>query len=69
MSITTDWITLGGIVAILMFLWNLHRDIRALSDRVSRMEGRMSGMEGQMTGLQGQINMLIGMSVREKEAT
>lgn len=69
MNITTEWITLAGIVAILMFLWNLHRDMRTLSDRVSRLEGRMSGMEGQMTGIQGQINMLIGMSVREKEAT
>ena len=39
MTINPDWITLAGIVTIIAFLWNLHRDLRGLSDRVSRLEG------------------------------
>jgi len=35
--LTTDWITIGVGVAILGFLWSLHRDMRNLSDRVSRL--------------------------------
>jgi len=35
--ITTDWITIGFGVAILGFLWSLHRDMRNLSDRASRL--------------------------------
>ncbi len=35
----SDWITIGVGVAILGFLWSLHRDMRNLSDRVSRLEG------------------------------
>ena len=57
MNITTDWITLGGIVAILIFLWNIYGDMRTLSDRVSRLEGRMSGVEvqvGMLASLFGQ---------------
>lgn len=33
----------GGVLAILGFLWSLHRDIRSLSDRVSRIEGFLQG--------------------------
>ena len=62
MNITTDWITLGGIVAILIFLWNIHYDMRTLSDRVSRLEVRMSGVEGQ-------IGMLASMFGQKKEMT
>jgi len=39
MNVDPDWITLAGIVGIIAFLWNLHRDMRSLSDRVSRLEG------------------------------
>ncbi|MCY4350783.1 MAG: hypothetical protein OXC25_13145 [Thiotrichales bacterium] len=39
MNINPDWITLAGIAAILGFLWSLHRDMRSLSDRVSRLAG------------------------------
>ena len=39
MTINPDWITLAGIVMIIAFLWNLHRDLRGISDRVSRLEG------------------------------
>lgn len=46
MNITTDWITLGGIVAILVFLWNLHRDVADLRERMARLEGLFEGFTG-----------------------
>lgn len=45
-SITSDWITLGGIVAILVFLWNLHRDMADLRERMARLEGLFEGFTG-----------------------
>ena len=39
----TDWITLAGIVAILAFLWNLHRDVADLRERMARLEGLFEG--------------------------
>ena len=39
MNVNPDWITLAGVVGIIAFLWSLHRDMRSLSDRVSRLEG------------------------------
>ena len=44
-----DYLSLAGIVAILAFLWNLHRDMRALSDRVSRLEGLIDGLRSAIT--------------------
>ena len=38
-----DWITLAGIVAILGFLWNLHRDVADLRERMARLEGLFEG--------------------------
>ncbi len=46
MSITPDMITLGGIVAILVFLWNLHRDMADLRERMARLEGLFEGFTG-----------------------
>ena len=42
--ISTDYLTLAGVAGILAFLWNLHRDMRNLSDRVSKLEGLMEGL-------------------------
>ena len=39
----TDWITLAGIVAILAFLWNLHRDVADLRECMARLEGLFEG--------------------------
>ena len=44
-----EYISLAGIIAILAFLWNLHRDMRALSDRVSRLEGSIDGLRSAIT--------------------
>ena len=38
---TTDWITVGVGAAILAFLWNLHRDMADLRERMARIEGGM----------------------------
>ena len=46
----TDWVTLGGIVAILAFLWTLNRDLRNeiadLRERMARLEGLFEGFIG-----------------------
>ena len=39
-----DFLFLAGIVAILVLLWNLHGETRALLDRVSRLEGSIKGL-------------------------
>ena len=44
-----DYLSFAGIVAILAFLWSLHRDMRALSDRVSRLEGLIDGLRSAIT--------------------
>ena len=44
-----DYLTLAGIVAILVFLWILHRDMLALSDRLSRLEGLIDGLRSAIT--------------------
>lgn len=44
-----DYLSLLGIVAILAFLWNLHRDMRTLSDRVSKLEGLIDGLRSAIT--------------------
>ena len=45
-----DWITLGGVVAILAFLWSLNRDLRNqmadLRERMARLEGLLEGFLG-----------------------
>ena len=38
-------------VAILAFLWNLHRDVGDLRERMTRLEGLVEGFTGR--GLQG----------------
>ena len=39
----SDWITIGVGVAILAFLWNLHRDVADLRERMARLEGLFEG--------------------------
>ena len=34
-----DYVTLAGIAGILLFLWNLHRDMAAVRERLVRLEG------------------------------
>ena len=46
---TIDFMTLAGVAGILAFLWSLHRDMRNLSDRVSKLEGLMEGLRDAIT--------------------
>ena len=48
--VPAEYITMGGVVAVLAFLWALHRDIRSLSDRVSRLEGLLEGLRDVVAG-------------------
>ena len=45
-----QYANLAGVVAVLAFLWNLHRDIVGLRDRMARLEGdlreRLARLEG-----------------------
>ena len=43
-----EWVTLTGVAGILIFLWTIHASMRAVSDRVSRLEGVVVGLEGQV---------------------
>ena len=45
-----EYVTIGIGIAILGFLWSLHRDMRMLSDRVSRVEGLLEGLRDAVTG-------------------
>lgn len=40
---TTDWLSLAGFIAVLAFLWTLHRDISDLRERMARLEGLFEG--------------------------
>ena len=39
MNEALDYATLGVGLAILAFLWNLHRDLATLRERIARLEG------------------------------
>lgn len=34
-----DYVTVAGIAGILLFLWNLHRDMATVRERLARLEG------------------------------
>ena len=40
--------TLAAAAVIVGFLWNLHRDVRALDARISKLAERIARMEGQV---------------------
>ena len=48
--VPTEYVLIGGVVAALAFLWTLHRDMRSLSDRVSRLEGLLEGLRDAVVG-------------------
>ena len=51
-----DWITLGGFVAVLAFLWTLHRDMANLRERMARLEGRFDEMSRYIATITGNRN-------------
>ena len=48
--LVSGWLNLGGIVAVLVYLWNLqrslHQDIADLRERMARLEGLFEGFTG-----------------------
>ncbi len=46
MSEALDYATLAGAVAILGFLWSLHRDMRAMDRRIGDLAERIAKLEG-----------------------
>ena len=53
-----EYVTIGIGIAILGFLWSLHRDMRVLSDRVSRVEGLLEGLRDAAVGQRKRIDDL-----------
>lgn len=53
-----EYVTTGIGIAILGFLWSLHRDMRMLSDRVSRVEGLLEGLRDAVVGQRKRIDDL-----------
>ena len=45
-----DGLTLAAAVAIIAFLWSLHRDVRNLAERVAKVEGLIEGLRDAITG-------------------
>ena len=43
---STDYLILAAALASLAFLWNLHRDMRGLAERVARLEGLRDAVTG-----------------------
>ncbi|MDE0175932.1 MAG: hypothetical protein OYH76_26150 [Defluviicoccus sp.] len=46
MNQALDYATLAGVIAILGFLWNLHRDMRAMDRRIGDLAERIAKLEG-----------------------
>ena len=46
----TDYLILAAAIAILAFLWNLHRDMRGIAERVAKLEGLLEGLRDAITG-------------------
>ena len=46
----TDGLTLAAAIAIVAFLWSLHRDVRSLAERVAKVEGLIEGLRDAITG-------------------
>lgn len=48
--LVSGWLNLGGIVAVLIYLWNLqrslHQGIADLRERMARLEGLFEGFTG-----------------------
>jgi hypothetical protein len=48
--VPSEYVIIAGVAAVLGFLWTLHRDMRSLSDRVSRLEGLLEGLRDAVAG-------------------
>ena len=46
----SDWLMISVGVAILVFLWGLHRDMAGLREGMARIEGIMEGVKDALAG-------------------
>ncbi|MDE0172024.1 MAG: hypothetical protein OYH76_03335 [Defluviicoccus sp.] len=44
------YVTLAGILAVIGFLWNLHRDMRAMDGRIDDLARELSELRGEFRG-------------------
>jgi len=51
----TNYLVIAAALAILGFLWNLHRDMRSMDRRISDLSDRVSRLEGLLEGLRSAI--------------
>ncbi len=49
-AIGIDYVILVAALAILGFLWGLHRDMRNLGERVAKLEGLLEGLREAIAG-------------------
>ena len=42
----SGWLNFAGFIAVLVFLWGLHRDVADLRERMARLEGLVEGFVG-----------------------
>ena len=49
-AIAIDYVILAAALAILGFLWSLHRDMRSLGERVAKLEGLLEGLREAIAG-------------------
>lgn len=49
-AIGIDYVILVAALAILGFLWGLHRDMRDLGERVAKLEGSLEGLREAIAG-------------------
>ncbi len=47
---TVGYVNLAGIVAVIAFLWSLHRDMRAMDGRINDLARELSELRGEFRG-------------------
>ena len=47
---TLGYINLAGIVAVIAFLWSLHRDMRSMDGRINDLARELSELRGEFRG-------------------
>ena len=50
---TLGYVNLAGIVAVIAFLWSLHRDMRAMDGRINDLARELSELRGEFRGRLG----------------
>ena len=54
------YVTLAGILAVIGFLWNLHRDMRTMDGRIDDLARELSELRGEFRGRFGPPSAMEG---------